>query len=184
MNHIHYISYSQSNLFQRYIKKSLYLILSHEMVKNPPANARRHRRCRFNPWVGKIPEGGNGHTLQCTFLGNSMDRGAWQAIAHGIAKSQTQLNEHKLWVCTCPRVGLFHLCCQIYVESFWCLCIPCFLPNLDYSWLLSFCKKWILYFQSPVDSIVVKVKWKSELLSHVQLFLTLWTVAHQAPLSI
>ena len=25
------------------------------MVKNPPANCRRHKRCRFDPWVGKIP---------------------------------------------------------------------------------------------------------------------------------
>ena len=25
---------------------------------------------------------------------NSMDRGAWQATVHGIAKSQTQLNTH------------------------------------------------------------------------------------------
>ena len=24
-------------------------------VKNSPANAGRHKRCRFNPWVGKIP---------------------------------------------------------------------------------------------------------------------------------
>ena len=24
------------------------------MVKNPPANAREHRRCGFSPWVGKI----------------------------------------------------------------------------------------------------------------------------------
>ena len=24
------------------------------MVKNPPANAGRHKRCRFNPWVGKF----------------------------------------------------------------------------------------------------------------------------------
>ena len=23
--------------------------------ENPPANAERHRRCRFNPWVGRIP---------------------------------------------------------------------------------------------------------------------------------
>ena len=23
--------------------------------KNRPANARRHKRCRFDPWVGKIP---------------------------------------------------------------------------------------------------------------------------------
>ena len=25
------------------------------MVKNLPANARDYKRCRFNPWVGKIP---------------------------------------------------------------------------------------------------------------------------------
>ena len=25
------------------------------VVKNPAANARRHRRFRFDPWVGKIP---------------------------------------------------------------------------------------------------------------------------------
>ena len=32
---------------------------------------------------------GKGYPLQYSFLENSMDRGAWQAIAHGIAKSQT-----------------------------------------------------------------------------------------------
>ena len=25
------------------------------MVKNPPAKCRRHKRQRFDPWVGKIP---------------------------------------------------------------------------------------------------------------------------------
>ena len=25
------------------------------MVENPPANAGRPKRCRFDPWVGKIP---------------------------------------------------------------------------------------------------------------------------------
>ena len=32
-------------------------------------------RCRFNPWVGKIPGEGNGNPLQYSYLGNSMDRG-------------------------------------------------------------------------------------------------------------
>ena len=31
----------------------------------------------------------NGYPLQYSFLENSMDREAWQAIAHGIAESQT-----------------------------------------------------------------------------------------------
>ena len=37
-----------------------------------------------------ISEGeGNGYPFQCSCLENSMDRGAWWAIAHGVAKSQT-----------------------------------------------------------------------------------------------
>ena len=32
---------------------------------------------------------GNGKSLQYSSLGNSMDRGAWWAIAHGVAKSWT-----------------------------------------------------------------------------------------------
>ena len=32
---------------------------------------------------------GNGNPLQCSCLGNPMDRGAWPAIVHGVAKSWT-----------------------------------------------------------------------------------------------
>ena len=46
-------------------------------------------QCRFNPWVH--PGEGNGNPLQHSCLGNSMDRGAWQATVHGVAKSWTQL---------------------------------------------------------------------------------------------
>ena len=52
---------------------------------------RRHRRLRFNPWVGKTPGRSHGNPLQCSRLENHMDRGAWWAIVHGVAKSQTQL---------------------------------------------------------------------------------------------
>ena len=55
------------------------------MVKNPPANA---GRLGFNPWVGKIPWGRKWqHLSPC--LENLMDRGAWPATIHGVAKSQT-----------------------------------------------------------------------------------------------
>ena len=37
-------------------------------------------------------EGGYDNTLQCSCLKNSMDRGAWQATVHGVAKSQMQLS--------------------------------------------------------------------------------------------
>ena len=32
---------------------------------------------------------GNGTPLQCSCLENPMDRGAWQAAVHGVAKSRT-----------------------------------------------------------------------------------------------
>ena len=47
------------------------------VVKNPPANAGKCKRCGFDPWDGKIPGGGHGNPLQCSCLENPMDRGAW-----------------------------------------------------------------------------------------------------------
>ena len=38
------------------------------------------------PGLGRSPGEGNGNALQYSCLGNSMDRGAWQATAHGVAK--------------------------------------------------------------------------------------------------
>ena len=42
---------------------------------------------------GSIPGEGNGNTLQYSCLKNSMDRGAWWAAVHGVAKSWTQLSD-------------------------------------------------------------------------------------------
>ena len=36
---------------------------------------------------------GNGNPLQCSCLENPMDRGAWWATAHGVAKSRTRLSD-------------------------------------------------------------------------------------------
>ena len=41
------------------------------------------------PGLGRSPEEGNGYPLQYSGLENSMDRRAWQATIHGVAKSQT-----------------------------------------------------------------------------------------------
>ena len=59
--------------------------------KEPTCQSRRHKRHRFDPWVGKIPWGGNGNPPQYFCLENSMDRGAWQVAALGAAKSHTRL---------------------------------------------------------------------------------------------
>ena len=43
------------------------------------------------PGSGRSPGEGNGYPLHYSGLENSMDRGAWQATVHGVAKSQTWL---------------------------------------------------------------------------------------------
>ena len=43
------------------------------------------------PGSGKSPGGENGYTYSC--LDNSMGRGAWWAIIHGVTKSWTQLSD-------------------------------------------------------------------------------------------
>ena len=58
--------------------------------KEPACQCRRQKRPAFDPWVGKIPwREGHGNPLQYSCLENSMDRGAWRAIVHGISKSGT-----------------------------------------------------------------------------------------------
>ena len=57
--------------------------------KEPACQHRRCKSCWFNPWVRKIPGVGNGNSLQYPCLENLMDRGAWQAIVHGVIKIQT-----------------------------------------------------------------------------------------------
>ena len=44
------------------------------------------------PGLGRPPGAGNGNPLQDSCLENPMDGGVWQAIVHGVAKSQTQLS--------------------------------------------------------------------------------------------
>ena len=66
------------------------------MAKNPPASARDARDEGSIPGSGRSPGEGNGNPLQYSCLGNSMDRGAWQATVHRVAKSWTRLSVHTL----------------------------------------------------------------------------------------
>ena len=56
------------------------------MVKDLPANA---EDAGSIPGSERPPGGGNGDPLQYSCLENPMDRGAWWAAVHGVAKSQT-----------------------------------------------------------------------------------------------
>ena len=51
--------------------------------KNPPASA---GDIDLIPALGRSHNEGNGNALHYSFLGNLMDRGAWQATVHGVAK--------------------------------------------------------------------------------------------------
>ena len=44
------------------------------------------------PGSGKFHGGGHGNPLQYSYLGNPMDRGAWQATVQGVTKSRTRLS--------------------------------------------------------------------------------------------
>ena len=41
------------------------------------------------PRSGRSPGEGHGNSLQYSCLENSMDKGAWQATVHGVAKNRT-----------------------------------------------------------------------------------------------
>ena len=47
------------------------------MVKNAPANVGDARDMASILGLGRFPRERNGNPLQYSFLGNSMDRGAW-----------------------------------------------------------------------------------------------------------
>ena len=53
------------------------------MVKNPPANSGDTGSI---PGSGRSPGEGNSNPLQYSCLGNPVDRGAWQAAVHEVAK--------------------------------------------------------------------------------------------------
>ena len=56
------------------------------MAKNPPANTGHVGDTGLIPGLGRSPGGGNGNPLQYSCLENSIDKGAWQATIHGVAK--------------------------------------------------------------------------------------------------
>ena len=72
--------------------------------KETICQCRRCKRLGFDPWVEKIPGGGNGNPLQYSCLGNPMDRGAWWATVCGVTKSGTWLS-YWAWAGAWPFKG-------------------------------------------------------------------------------
>ena len=58
--------------------------------KEPACQGRRHiRDVGLIPGLGRSSGGEPGNQLQCSCLENPMDRGAWRATVHRVAKSRT-----------------------------------------------------------------------------------------------
>ena len=79
------------------------------VVKSLPANA---GDARSTPGLGRYPGVGNGNPLQYSCLANSMDREAWRATVHGVAKSWTLL-EHRGII----FLYLLFLCFYSYLQT-------------------------------------------------------------------
>ena len=67
---------------------------SGSVKKNPPTNAGDAKNVGLTHGSRRFPEVGNGNPLWYFCLENSMERGAWQAIVHGVAKSWKWLSTH------------------------------------------------------------------------------------------
>ena len=80
------------SLFSRLAQKCSWGFLGGIVVNNQPANAGDTRVPGLISGWGRLPGVGNGNPLQYSCLGGLIDRGAWQATVHGVAKSRTRLS--------------------------------------------------------------------------------------------
>ena len=64
------------------------------VVTSPHATAGDAEDSGLIPGFERSLGGENGNPLWCSCLGNSMDRGVWQATVHRVAESQARLSTH------------------------------------------------------------------------------------------
>ena len=92
------------------------------VVKNPSANAGDVRDKSSIPGLGKSPGEGNGNPLQYSCVENPMDRGAWRATVHRVAKSRTRLK----------RLSMQAHMIRLYLSA-----LPVTLARSDLTWMLA-----------------------------------------------
>ena len=69
------------------------------------------------PGSGRSPREENGYSFQYSCLENPMDRGAWQAIVHRVAESQTQLKWLSIHEHICMAQGVSSIRCLFYLAA-------------------------------------------------------------------
>ena len=126
--------------------------LGGSVVKNPPAKA---GDVGLIPGLGRSPRGENDDTFQYSFLENPMDRGAWLATVHGIAK-QTWLSTYTFWPVWGGHliVDLIYISLIISDTEHLCLCLLAICKN-SIKW--SYCT--IIYIMTLVIDIMYSPRW-------------------------
>ena len=118
--------------------------------KEPSCQVRRHKRCGFDPWVGKIPQKRAWQPpLKYLCLEDPMARGAWQGTVHGVTESDSRSSQSSgrgwqtvstTFMSTCP---LLTTCLYQLSGSIWALFLSpgersetkiehCVLPRVHY----------------------------------------------------
>ena len=96
------------------------------LVENLPDNAGDIIDVGWIPGLGRSPGGRHGNPLQYSCLENPMDREAWWATVHGVAKSWTWLKQLSMHVCTqqvhhffAPGMGISDYNDSEFTQSWW-----------------------------------------------------------------
>ena len=79
--------------------------------------------------LGRSPGEGNGNSLQYSCLENLMDRGAWWATVHGVAKSQTRLTDYTHICVYILYIYSIYIYTYIYIRIH--IAVATFLKNLS-----------------------------------------------------
>ena len=80
-----------------------------QRLKHLPVSACNVGDLGLIPWSGRSSGEGNGNPLQYSCLENPIDRGAWWAAVHGVAKSWTRLHFHFQCMFPCYSLHASHL---------------------------------------------------------------------------
>ena len=87
--------------------------------KEPACQCRRHNRCAFDPWVGKIPWRWAWQLTLYSCLENPMDRGDWWARVHRVTQRWTRLKQLSTHTHTHTHTPAHDFHGHV---SYWCWC--------------------------------------------------------------
>ena len=119
------------------------------VVKNLPVNAGDIRDVGTMPGSGRSPEGGYGNELQYSCLENPMDRRAWRATVHRVAKSRTRLSN-----LACTHVS-FRLLLIVFADAYCCITK---VPS-SFQFVRRFYHEWTLNFFSDSSASIDMTMW-------------------------